>query len=175
MKWQAGLLAILAMLFGLGTYQFLGKNGDFTPVPRNGISRVPQSDPNSTYGWPNNCNGKAYCITVFVAPWCPICKSQEPVFKLLQSYLAEHRPDVGFGLVTSSGTPAQNLAERAKLSPIEVTLDDSNSIMQNRRIEGYPTWIVNDASGNELFNKAGARALASEADIAQFLAAMNIN
>ena len=118
--------------------------------------RKPQSVEANPYGIPNNCTGKKYCITVFVAPWCPICKGEASTFRILNSYLLQNRTDIGFGLVMSSGTVEQNRNERDALAPIEVTLDDSSQILRTRQIQGFPTWTVTDAANNETFHKPGA-------------------
>ena len=138
-------------------------------------SRGPASDANSNYGWPNSCVGKKFCITVFVAPWCPICKGSQATFKLVQQYISQNREDVGFGLVMSTGESDARRREKNILAPVEVTLDDSEIIMRNRRIAGFPTWIVNDGSGNEVFNKSGARTVKSISEVSDLLEGMGID
>lgn len=110
---------------------------------------------NEEYGIPNNCMGKKYCITVFVAPWCPACKASEATFRMLNDYIRKNRTEIGFGLVMGAGSSEENLAEKQVLTPLEVTLDDSGEIFKNRGITAFPTWIVTDKTGREKYNKAG--------------------
>ena len=162
------VLAIMFTAFGLS------RQGVQIPDAQSS-SRAPASDPNSEYGWPNNCHGKKYCITVFVAPWCPICKGSQPTFKLLQQYISANRKDLGFGLVMSTGESEERRREKAAVAPIEVTLDDTQVIMRNRRIDGFPTWIVNDSNGNEVFNKSGARTVKSASEVDNLLSDIGID
>ncbi len=124
---------------------------------------------NEEYGIPNNCMGKKYCITVFVAPWCPACKSSEATFRMLNEYISQNRAEIGFGLVMGAGTAEQNEAEKTVLAPLEVTLDNSGEIFRNRGIKAFPTWIVNDKSGHEKFNKAGGLNVTDISQIPQLL------
>lgn len=107
------------------------------------------------YGVPANCAGKKHCITVFVAPWCPACQSAKGTFKMLNDYLPKNRSDVGFGIVVGAGSQAENNEEKTQLAPIEVLVDHSGQIFKNRRINSFPTWIVNDVNGKEIAKKAG--------------------
>ncbi len=117
------------------------------------------SSMNTLSGIPKNCEGKKYCITVFVAPWCPYCKQTEPVFKMLNSYLLSSRPDVGFGIVVGQGTAEQNLAGSELLKPIETTLDNSGLIFKERSVVAFPNWIVYNSEGQIVINKTGSLVL----------------
>ena len=125
---------------------------------------------NEEYGIPNNCMGKKYCITVFVAPWCPACKESEATFRMLNDYIRKNRSEIGFGLVMGAGSAEQNLTEKAVLAPLEVTLDDSGEIFKNRGITAYPTWIVTDKTGREKFNKPGGLKVSDITQIPMLLA-----
>ena len=147
-------VVLLVILTGIIVY----KSGDFVRGRKSSakLASVQNSQiGNEDYGIPINCMGKKYCITVFVAPWCPACKASEATFRMLNDYVRKNRSEIGFGLVMGAGSAEQNLAEQAVLSPLEVTLDNSGEIFKNRSITAYPTWIVTDKSGREKFNKAG--------------------
>lgn len=117
------------------------------------------------YGVPANCSGKKYCITVFVAPWCPACQASKGTFKMLHEYLPKNRLDVGFGIVVGAGSRSENNYEKQQLAPIEVSVDESGQIFDNRRIKSFPTWIVNDANGKEISKKAGTPVINDQAQL----------
>src|SRR5256885_1198106 len=100
---------------------------------------APQNNVLATYpsGVPENCKNKAKCLTVFVAPWCPVCTASQPSFFLLHQYIAEKRPEVGFGIVIGSDRPAAKTAKKAELKPIESIIDEDGSIMKNRQIHSF--------------------------------------
>lgn len=164
---------IRVILLLLLTATILYKANDFTRGRKSSakLASVQNSQMgNEEYGIPNNCMGKKYCITVFVAPWCPACKASEATFRMLNDYIRKNRSEIGFGLVMGAGSAEQNLAEKAVLTPLEVTLDDSGEIFKNRGITAYPTWIVTDKTGREKFNKAGGLSVADITQIPMLLA-----
>lgn len=106
------------------------------------------------FGIPNSCTGKKYCITVFVAPWCPACKSSQESFRSIAQYLPQNRPDVGFGVVIGAGSPEENHSEKDVLAQLDVQTDDSGSILKKRNITSFPTWLINDPTGKEIFRES---------------------
>ncbi len=124
----------------------------------------------ATAGIPQNCAGKKYCVTVFVAPWCGVCLSSEPTFKAIQKYLPLHRTDVGFGLVIGTASASENSQKQKDLMPIESYVDDSGDIMSLRQIQAFPTWITTNENGQEVFRQAGGFQVSSEEQIPQILA-----
>jgi len=123
----------------------------------------------ASVGIPANCVGKKFCITVFIAPWCPVCHSCEPTFRGLYKYLPKNRPDVGFGLVIGSDRPEKNAKKQKELEPIESYTDDSGSIMNTRHISAFPTWVVTSDSGEELSRQTGGLVVNAESQIPQAL------
>ncbi len=163
-------MRVVVLFILLGTLGYKGL--DFLNSKKNSgkLASVQNSQMgNEEYGIPMNCMGKKYCITVFVAPWCPACKASEATFRMLNDYIQKNRSEVGFGLVMGAGTPVQNKAEKDLLVPLEVTLDDSGEIFKNRRITAYPTWIVTDKTGRETFNRAGGLSVNDITQIPQLL------
>lgn len=120
-------------------------------------------------GVPNSCKEKQYCVTVFIAPWCGVCTSTEPTFHAFHNFLPKLRPNTGFGLVIGADSAASHAQKRTELMPIESITDDSGKIMQTRRIEAFPTWIVHDQSGKEVFRRAGGFSATTEEEISQVL------
>lgn len=120
-------------------------------------------------GIPKNCVGKKYCVTVFVAPWCPACHHSEPTFRSLHTYLPTNRPDVGFGVVIGAASKEENASKQKELSPIETYADDSNSIMKLRQIKSFPTWVTTDATGTELHRQGGGYRVTQESQLPEVL------
>lgn len=120
-------------------------------------------------GVPASCVNKKYCVTVFVAPWCPACNQSQVTFKALHAFLPNGRPDVGFGVVIGDGDSAQNMSKKRDLGPIDAIIDDSGSIMKSRQIASYPTWIVNDESGRELLRKSGGVTITGDEQVKALL------
>lgn len=113
-------------------------------------------------GIAKNCLGKKYCVTVYVAPWCEVCKSSEPTFHALSKYLAKNRPDVGFGLVIGAASADQNLKKQQELAPLEAYTDNKGKLMKLRDVTEYPTWITTDEFGKEINRITGALNVANE-------------
>ncbi len=107
------------------------------------------------------CKAKKTCITAYVAPWCGVCKASIPSFRLLNAFINEHRPDVGFNIVVGAGrNPNDNTNEASNLSPLKAVADDSGELMQASRIAAFPTWIVREQSGREIYRQAGGLQIA---------------
>lgn len=123
-------------------------------------------------GIPQDCFGKRYCITAFIAPWCEACNFTIPAFRSLKSYLEKNRSDVGFGLVIGAASPSENKQKKIELSDIESYTDDEQAIMKRRGIKAFPTWVVIDNQGAELFRKPLGLALPNEESVRSFLSQM---
>jgi thiol-disulfide isomerase/thioredoxin len=123
-------------------------------------------------GMPASCDGKKYCITVFIAPWCGACRMSEPSFHALHKYLPTNRSDVGFGLIIGGASAAQNSQKQSELAPISSRKDDSGNIMSAKKIKAFPTWIATDENGKEIFRRAGGIQISGDAQISQTLSMM---
>lgn len=123
----------------------------------------------ASVGVPTNCAGKKFCITVFIAPWCGVCRNSEPTFKIFNQYLSEKRSDIGFGLVIGAATAEQHLQKQKDLAPIESYLDDSGSLMKLRQIRAFPTWVATNQTGKEIFRQAGGMNLSSDSQMPEAL------
>lgn len=120
------------------------------------------------FGIPNSCLGKKFCITVFVAPWCPACKASQGSFSSISQYLPQNRPDIGFGVVIGNGSLAENNAEKEVLSNLDVQTDNTGLIFKKRNISSFPTWVVNDQTGKEIFRESAGLQV-SPAQVPQLL------
>ena len=117
----------------------------------------------------NACKMKTHCITAFVAPWCPVCKSSVSSFRLVEAYLKKYRKDVGLNIIVGAASAADNNKEAEHLQPLKVVADNDGEIMKAERIEAFPTWVVRDKAGREIFRKAGGLQIAQESQVEMLL------
>lgn len=125
-------------------------------------------------GVPQSCVGKKFCITAFIAPWCGVCNQTIPAFRSIKEFVSKSRPDVGFGLVIGAGEPAENESKRKELADIDSYIDQSGGIMDKRNIRAFPTWIVVNDSGKEIFRKPAGVTLPDENAVRAFIAEMGV-
>ena len=157
-----GKLVIIPIVF------FVGAAWLRSTVER--TAATPVASKSTATDWkPASCEKKRLCITVYIAPWCGVCQASEPTFHAFQLLLPKLRPDVGFGLVIGNASPTQNLKMKEDLDPIDSFADDSGSLMRTQKINAFPTWVIRDQAGNEVFRKAGGFQVVSESQIEDLL------
>jgi hypothetical protein len=110
----------------------------------------------------DGCNDKDRCITVYVAPWCPVCKSSQSTMRLMHNYFETKRTDIGLNVVIGADKPENNAKERDLLSPLSAVTDDSGEIMRANAVSAFPTWIVRDRTGKEIFRKSSGLRIQTE-------------
>jgi thiol-disulfide isomerase/thioredoxin len=119
------------------------------------MSQVMQTESEwAQMGVPSSCKNKNKCITVYIAPWCGVCRQTEPTLRALFLALPRLRPDVGFGIVIGGDSPGNHLKKQQELVPMETLIDETGTILDKRGVHAFPTWIINDKDGNELFRQA---------------------
>jgi hypothetical protein len=123
-------------------------------------------------GIPQSCAGKKFCITAFIAPWCGVCNHSIPAFRSINKYVSKNRTDIGFGLVIGAGEPGENQSKKKELSDIESYVDQSGAVMDKRNIKAFPTWVVVNDSGKEIFRKAAGINLPDENSVRGFVLEM---
>lgn len=101
------------------------------------------------------CVGKEFCLTVFVAPWNPACNNSISTFKALHQNLLKIKPDMGFVVVVGEDNMENLLRKKSELQPIETYTDSDGSFFRNRKIQGFPTWIVYNKDGQEIKRQNG--------------------
>lgn len=116
-------------------------------------------------GIPTNCHGKMYCLTVFVAPWCPACNRAQASFPMIQKYLEQNRKDIGFGIVVGADTKEQIEQKRSEMKQLETISDESKEIFRSRNISSFPTWVSTNALGRELNRISGGYIINHESQI----------
>ena len=115
-------------------------------------------------GIPKSCSGKKYCVTVYIAPWCGVCKSSEPTFQAFNKYIQANRADMGFGLVIGAASADENLKKQTELAPLDSYTDDNGKLMKLREIRSFPTWVTTGPTGNEIYRVAGGLQVTSDAE-----------
>ena len=92
------------------------------------------------------CFKKDRCLTIYVAPWCSICKAQLPEYVALASRLQNSK--IGVRYLVGDSTDARNLstAELWKSGNYAGKVDDAQYAVQNK-IEIFPAFLIHDFSG----------------------------
>lgn len=126
------LLLLLAVL-GLAYFWHKNKN-DGARASAYLASAAKRSDP---------CEGKKFCATIYVAPWCPACKAELPRFR---GYLDKARTqrDYGLRIVVGRGqNPGDNEAMAKQLGAGAVT-DDNGQIFAQLKVTKFPSFYILD-------------------------------
>lgn len=113
-------------------------------------------------GIPITCKDKSKCITVYIAPWCGVCRNSEPTFWALQKYLEKNHPELGFGVVIGADSAENHAKKKSDLLGLAPIVDDSGEIIKFQRINSFPTWIITDEKGKEIFREAGGFAMTTD-------------
>lgn len=107
---------------------------------------------------PYVCEGKARCLVVYKAPWCPVCKASIPLFQKIRRII-DSEPDVGLVLVLSpAGGQWDGHEAMAQEMGGVVHLDPHDSVWTpelQSRAGGVPAWAVYDEAGNLVSLMAG--------------------
>ena len=112
------------------------------------------------------------CLTVYVAPWCGICRRSTALIAALGGYLEEH--GVHTRVVVGDG-PLSEVQEYARELGPDTLVDPDNQVPVSG---GVPNFIVSDAAGGILHASAGVpgfyRPPFSEEVLAEFAAYLNL-
>lgn len=106
-------------------------------------------------GQVDSCRGKAKCVVVATAPWCPACKQGVPIIQALARRWATSR-EVGLRVVVTSDELANVKSMAESLGP-EVTcwLDPRGELMKRLGGGGVPHWYVVDIRNRVVVNRSG--------------------
>lgn len=89
------------------------------------------------------CEGKKFCATIYVAPWCPACKAEMPRFRGFLDK-ARTQKDYGLKIVVGRGQqPGDNEAMAKQLGAGAVT-DDSGQIFAQLKVTKFPSFYILD-------------------------------
>ena len=88
------------------------------------------------------CNEKKECAVVYVAPWCPACKSMAP--KLREAIeQTKSRKDFGIRVVVGRGSKEENEKEAASFAGVGHA-DQDDSLHDLLGVRAYPSFYVVD-------------------------------
>jgi thiol-disulfide isomerase/thioredoxin len=122
-----------------------------------------------TLGLSPACAGKKICVTVYIAPWCGVCRSTEPSFFAVNKFLPRLRPDSAFGVVIGAASIPENAQLKKHLAGLDAYTDDSGAVMRARGVNQFPTWIVTDGDGNEIHRAAGGFYASTAEEVSEIL------
>jgi thiol-disulfide isomerase/thioredoxin len=126
-------LLLLVAVLGLGFF-WLKHQSEGIRASAYEAAAAKQSDP---------CDGKKFCATIYVAPWCPACKAELPRFR---GYLEKARTqkDYGLKIVVGRGQkPGDNEAMAKQIGAGAVT-DDSGETFDQLKVTKFPSFYILD-------------------------------
>lgn len=95
----------------------------------------------------DSCAGKTSCLLVYVAPWCPACKSLDPILKML---VKSSGGESGVKIVVGQGHASGDNEKLAETYGANGVVDADNSYHDKLKVRYYPTIFQFDAKGNVL-------------------------
>jgi peroxiredoxin len=141
------------LLVGLVVYLFAGvvfrKTSGFLeagkPAPALGLSELRGGEAVDL----GSLQGKSTVI-VFWASWCPSCKDMLPEIQTLH--------EMGYSVLTVTSDPREAVAPfmASNRYSFPVLLDQDGSCAARYNVQGLPTTVALDASGNVLWDRLGA-------------------
>lgn len=102
----------------------------------------------------DSCEGTERCLAVYLAPWCPACKSAGPLVAKLRT-LAQEQPDVGMMVIVGREEDEAKLESYAESIGGEVFLDYDQEFHRQMGDSGVPHWYVWDQNRKILASHAG--------------------
>lgn len=126
------LILVLAII---GAVYFWQKNkSDTLRASSYEAAAAKQADP---------CEGKKFCATIYVAPWCPACKAELP---RIRGFLekARQQKDYGLTVVVGNGQKPGDNEEMAKQIGAGATVDNSLEIFRQLKVTKFPSFYILD-------------------------------
>ena len=115
-----------------------------------------------------SCEGADRCVTVYVAPWCSVCKRAMPTIEKIREFISD-QDGVGFQIIVGKDEAAA-IDSMAKLYSAGVYLDYQDEFAGAMRISSVPTWIVWDRERIIVSRISGVpMGLSGDAQIRMFL------
>ena len=128
---------IVVVVLALGAYQWrFGTWSWASPTALNG----------------DTCEGRDRCVSVYMAPWCPHCKTAVPqVQKMIQK--AQRGGKTGVRVIIGMGhQPGDNQKMASAIASSGVVIDDSTEIARKLNVQGVPSFKVLDKEGMVLID-----------------------
>ena len=132
---------IIVFFVVISAYQFYLRGGLRWPLSASNLSA-------------DSCAGRELCVLVYMAPWCPHCKTAIPKVK---SYLnrAQKGGTAGFRVVVGMDSPENSMEMGLKIGK-GVAIDRDREIAKKYAIDGVPAYIVLDREGGVVLRGAEA-------------------
>lgn len=137
-RWSFPVVKLTFVLWALGMAVWW-----FLPTPFPKLHLQPAAANASGY---DPCEGKQYCVVVFMAPWCSACKATMPVVK---SMMAQYSSSTMIGIkpVIGSGRSMASMEKMAAKIGTGTFLDPGGQVMQAADKNTVPHWFVIDSDG----------------------------
>ena len=98
------------------------------------------------------------CLTIYLAPWCPSCRSAHSMILELVEDL--EKSNITTNLVLGMDSP-EKLSEYAQTFPFPVLLDTDRTYFEQLDGKGVPLFIVSNSNGKIIEKISGAHQSAS--------------
>lgn len=151
-KWVLMLLSVLIAIAYLGyrKYQFREVS-----IPAENSLHAASVTPEKF----DPCFKKNQCLTIYVAPWCSVCKQQLPEYLELAKRLESSHYGVRY--LVGDSTPARNLstAQQWKSGSFSGLVDDTGFALQYKT-EIFPSFYIHDQTGKITHQGSQAWAIA---------------
>ena len=144
------LITIMAIV--VIAYLTLGRSTTLDSQVLNLQNQDTYAESSSTVG------GRCYeekCLTIYVAPWCPACRSLKPTIVALTEELQAEGMDVKLVVGNDS---QEDTIKYAKKYPFPVYLDADASFYKKAKQRGVPFFLVTDKKGKITEKLAGGMA-----------------
>jgi thiol-disulfide isomerase/thioredoxin len=145
-------LGILLVL-GFGAWQWWTGSKIFSQDRRPSHRIVASTDSRGT------CEGKAHCLVVYLAPWCPHCQSYIPNAKRMLE--GKELKSLGVRVVIGKAKPNENIQMQSEISPL-AEVDHDGSLAALWRVDRFPFFLVLDKEGASIIEGPEAREYAIE-------------
>jgi thiol-disulfide isomerase/thioredoxin len=110
----------------------------------------------------NTCEGRERCVSIYMAPWCPHCKTALPTVQNLLK-LSQQGGKNGVRVVVGMGrNPGDSEAMAKNIASHGVLIDDTTEIAEKLNVRGVPAFQVLDKEGKLLLDGQEARQWISE-------------
>lgn len=136
-------------IIGLLGFFFFGQSSTMPTANLQVHNENPYNEMDGSVG--GRCLGEK-CLTIYVAPWCPACKSLRPTIIELAKTLS----DEGIEVNVIVGQDSQKETEKYAASyPFPVLLDPQGEFFKKAKQRGVPFFMVSDRKGKVVSKMAG--------------------
>ncbi len=136
-------------IIGLAAFLFFGQSSKMPTATLQVHNETPYNEVDGSVG--GRCL-EDKCLTVYVAPWCPACKSLRPTIIDMAKTLKTE----GVEVKVIVGQDSQKATEKYATSyPFPVLLDPKGEFFSLTNQRGVPFFMVSDRKGNIIKKMSG--------------------